>query len=134
MEHLANMFCKEFFPQSRILLRAKCNWIEWKCRSHTSIHPPITSSTNTPIHSYYKTTWLLGWRLLAVAVYVLQDWKGSFINVDTRFVEQASILVAEVMTLRDEMKAALEAQIQYLQVEGDNQIVIHTFKGIVHIQ
>ena len=37
------------------------------------------------------------------------------------------------MALRDGMTAALEAQIQYLQVEGDNQIVINALKGIIHI-
>ena len=37
------------------------------------------------------------------------------------------------MALRDGMKATLEAQIQYLQVEDDNQIMINALKGIVHI-
>ena len=46
--------------------------------------------------------------------------------------KQASALIAEVMGLRDDIKAALGARIQYLKVEGDNQIVIDAIKGLAH--
>jgi len=53
---------------------------------------------------------------VAITGYVLHDWKGSYITTGTIFVEQGFILIAEVIALRNGMEAALQAQVQYLQV------------------
>ena len=42
--------------------------------------------------------------------------------------EQTSILVAETTTMRDGIKAALQAGFYIIQVEGDNQIIIKVIK------
>ena len=47
----------------------------------------------------------------------------------TRYLEQAPILVAEVTAVRDGLKSALEAGYRHIEVEGDNQVVIHALQG-----
>jgi len=45
---------------------------------------------------------------------------------DSRFMEQASILVAEATTMRDGIKVALSTGFHRIQAEGDNHITIKT--------
>jgi len=54
---------------------------------------------------------------------------GSFIMAGARFLEQAPILVAEATAVRDGLKSALEAGFRHIEVEGDNQVVIHAIQG-----
>ena len=46
----------------------------------------------------------------------------------SRFMEQASILVAKARAIRDEIKVALQANFHMIEVEWDNQIVIGAMK------
>ena len=65
----------------------------------------------------------------AVAGFVLRNWKGSFILAGARYLDKAPILVAEVLAIRDGLKTALEAGFHHIEVEGDNQVVIHAIQG-----
>jgi len=60
----------------------------------------------------------------AAAGFVLRSWQKGFIKAGSRFLEHASILVAEVTAMRDGISTALQAGFRQLEVEGDNQIVI----------
>ena len=41
-----------------------------------------------------------------------------------RFMEQAAIIFIEARTMRDEIKAALQAGFREIEIESDNQIII----------
>ena len=45
---------------------------------------------------------------------------------------EASILVSEATALQDGIKAAKDADVKYIHIEGDNQIVIQVVKGGIH--
>ena len=50
----------------------------------------------------------------------------------TRFMEQASVIVAEATAMRDGIRAALNAGCRQILVEGDNQIVIKAIQNQMH--
>ena len=60
----------------------------------------------------------------AAAGFVLRNWQGGFVMAGSRFMEHASISVAEATAMRDGIRAALNAGFRKILVEGDNQIVI----------
>jgi len=53
----------------------------------------------------------------ASAGFVICSWNGSFILTGARFLEQVPILVAEVTTMGDGIKAPLEAGYRRIEVE-----------------
>jgi len=69
----------------------------------------------------------------ATAGYILRDSSGRLLKAGTRFMYDAPILVTEVTALRDGLKAALDAGMMHLQIEGDNYMVIQAVKGEIHI-
>ena len=127
------------------LLRAKRSWAEWKLR--TSGSPTTTLPHSSPINFHRSTyTQPIRWQSPAggavklncdgtkssrgtAAGFVLRNWKGSFILAGTRYLDKAPILVAEVVAIRDGLKSALEAGFHHIEVEGDNQVVIHAIQG-----
>ena len=46
---------------------------------------------------------------------------------------KAPILASKATTLRDGLKAAEDAGFKYIQIEGDNQIVIQAVQGAIRI-
>ena len=64
-------------------------------------------------------------------MYLLRSWKRGFIQAGTRFLEHASILVAEATAMRDGISAALQAGFRQLEVEGDNQIVLKAVQKLI---
>ena len=58
------------------------------------------------------------------AGFVLRSWQGGFIKGGSRFLEHASILVAEATAMRDEIRAALQDGFRRIEVEGDNLVVL----------
>ena len=50
----------------------------------------------------------------AATGFVLQDWAGHFIQVGTRFLEVAPILVVEATGMHDGIRAALAAGFHHL--------------------
>jgi len=68
----------------------------------------------------------------AAAGFVLRSWQGAFIKAGTRFLECASILVAEATAMRDGISAALQAGFRRIEVEGDNQIVLKAVQKQIH--
>ena len=50
----------------------------------------------------------------------------------TRFMEYASVIVAEATTMRDGIRATLNVGYRKILVEGDNQIVIKAFQNQIH--
>ena len=124
------------------LLRAKRGWAEWKLRT-SSLDKTTTISSSSPHSTHHPLNHhiLIGWELPrggfikinfdgskssegAAAGFVLRSWQGGFITAGTRFLEDASILVAEATAMRDGIHTALQAGFRCLEVEGDNQIVI----------
>jgi len=135
------------------LLRAKRTWAEWMLRvsSSTLISSTPSSSSHTSHISPHsnKLPQLIGWQLPrggfveinfdgsksltgAAAGFVLRSWRGGFIQAGARFLEHASILVAEATTMRDGIRAALQAGFRQIEVEGDNQIVLQAVEKKIH--
>ena len=132
-------------------LRAKSNWAEWKSHTLTSILPSNHLAPTTSTHLRFGTAHLVEWRLLvggftklnfdgskspigAVMTFVIHSWTWNVIKGGTRFIEYASVLVAKATTLWDDTKVALGTHIQYLEVEGDNQIAKDAINGLsLHI-
>ena len=50
----------------------------------------------------------------------------------SRFIEHASIIVAEATAMRDGISAGLNAGFKKILVEGDNQIVIKAIQKQIH--
>ena len=69
----------------------------------------------------------------AAAGFVIRNWQGGFISAGVRFLEQASILVAEATAMRDGVRAAIQAGFSRLEVEGDNQIVIQAVQKQIQV-
>jgi len=130
------------------LIQAKRSWAEWKQR-HCSplLSPPLLSFR---IPSPPTPNRLIGWTSPedniiklnfdgslspagTAAGYILRDSSGRLIKAGTRFMYDALILVTEATTLRDGLKAALDAGMMYLHIEGDNRMVIQFVKGEIHI-
>ena len=130
------------------LIQAKRSWAEWKQR-HCSplLSPPLLSFR---IPSPPTPNRLIGWTSPedniiklnfdgslspagTAAGYILRDSSGRLIKAGTRFMYDALILVTEATTLRDGLKAALDAGMMYLHIEGDNRMVIQAIKGKIHI-
>jgi len=143
----ALIFRKEIPSSVGTLLRAKRNWAEWKLRT-TSLTGSFYTPSHTPpsIHHHPLHLHHIGWKLPqggfvklnfdgtksaagAAAGFVLRNWQGGFLSAGTRFLENASILVAEATALRDGIRTALQAGHYRLEVEGDNQIVIHAVQN-----
>jgi len=130
------------------LLRAKRNWAEWMIRTSSSeLSSSITSSSSRPTH--HSTPHLIGWTLPrggfikinfdgsksvagASAGFVIRSWQGGFITAGSRFLEHASILVAEATAMRDGISAALKVGFRRIEVEGDNQIVLQAVQKQIH--
>jgi len=138
----AFIFKNEVPSSMGTILRAKCNWAEWKLRT-TSLSGSFYTPSHSPqiIRRHPLPLHHIGWKLPqggsiklnfdgtksaagAAAGFVLRNWKGGFITAGTRFLENAPILVAEATALRDGISTALQAGHCRLEVEGDNQIVI----------
>ena len=124
------------------LLRAKRNWAEWMLRTASS---DLTSSLSSPFPPHppqsNKTPYLIRWQLPrggfvklnfdgsksvagAAAGFVLRSWQGGFIKGGSRFLEHASILVAEATTMRDGIRVAWQDGFRQIEVEGDNLVVL----------
>jgi len=132
------------------LLRAKRSWAEWMIRTSSSIPTYSTSSPDPSQPSHHPhSSCFIGWNSPrggfikinfdgskspagAAAGFVIRNWQGGFIKAGSRFLEQASILVAEATAMRDGIRTALQAGFRRLEVEGDNQIVIKAV--LKHIQ
>ena len=130
------------------LLRAKRNWVEWTWRKSSSLLPSSSLSHHQqPLHppSIHFIRWLSprgGFIKLnfdgskssagAAAGFVLRNWNGGFIMAGTRFLEHASVIVAEATAMRDGIRAALNAGFRQILVEGDNQIVIKAIQDQMH--
>ena len=132
------------------LLQTKRSLAEWKLRTTST-----SSSSSTPysspqlIHHCPQSLHLIRWKLPqggfiklnfngtksaagAAAGFVLRSWQGGFIKAGTRFLECASILVAEATAMRDGISAALQAGFRRIEVEGDNQIVLKAVQKQIH--
>ena len=48
---------------------------------------------------------------------VLHNWQGGFLKAGSRFLEHASILVAEATTMRDGISTTLQAEFRRIEVE-----------------
>jgi len=132
------------------LLRAKRSWAEWRIRtSHSGLSSFTSSSSPSQAHQPTSVSRLIRWKLPsggflklnfdgtksaagAAAGFVLRSWTGAFIQAGTRFLEHASILVAEAMAMRDGINAALQAGFRRLEVEGDNQVVLNAVQKAIH--
>jgi len=68
----------------------------------------------------------------AATDFVLRSWLGGFIKGGSRFLEHASILVAEATTMRDGIRAALQDGFRRIEVEGDNQVVLKAVQKQIH--
>ena len=107
----------------------------------SSCPPSIPQSYSRHIPHYPQFPHLIGWQLPkggfikinfdgsnsaagAAAGFVLRNWQGGFIKAGSRFLEHASILVAEPTAMRDGIHAALQTGFRRIEVEGDNQIVL----------
>ena len=55
---------------------------------------------------------------------LLRDNQGCLLKAQARFMFYAPILVYEAPTLRDGLKAALDAGLSHIHIKGDNWIVI----------
>ena len=55
--------------------------------------------------------------------FVIHSWQEGFMISGTRFMEQASTLVADATTMRDRIKADLQVRFWRIKVEGDDQIL-----------
>jgi len=124
------------------LLRAKRSWVEWRLHTSSSALAYPTSSSSLPhTHQVPRVQQLIGWKLphggfikinfdgtksiaSAAAGFVLRSWQGGFIQAGARFLEHASILVAEATAMRDGIRIALQAGFRQMEVEGDNRIVL----------
>ena len=131
------------------LLRAKRSWAEWKIRTSSSaLSSPFSSSFPPHTHQSPKVQRLIGWKLPhggfikinfngtksragAAAGFVLRCRRGGFIQAGTRFLEHASILVAEATAMRDGSSAASQAGFRHLEVKGDNQIVLKAVQKMI---
>jgi len=138
----ALIFRGEVIPSMGTLLRAKRTWAEWNIRTSTSgSGPSVPSHSSSISQQRQKVQRLIRWETPhggfikinfdgskteagAAAGFVIRCWRGSFIQAGTRFLEHASILVAEATAMRDGISAAVQAGFRHLEVEGDNQIVI----------
>ena len=145
----ALVFRNEVTPPMGTLLRAKRSWAEWRIRnSHSGLSSSTSSPTKSPVHQTTTASQLIRWKLPsggvlklnfdgtksaagAAAGFVLRSWTGAFIQAGTRFLEHAPILVAETMAMRDGIYAALKAGFRRLEVEGNNQVVIHAVQKVI---
>jgi len=128
------------------LLRTKRSWAEWILWTSPLFFPSsIPSYSPHHTHPNPQSTHLIGWKLPhggfikinfdgsksptgAAAGFVLHNWQGGFIMAGSRFMEQAPIIVAEATTMRDGIRAALQAEFRRIEVEGNNQIVIKSMQ------
>jgi len=133
------------------LLRAKRSWAEWMLRHTSSVTTSsISYSSVTHPHQIPKGLHLIGWPLPrggyikinfdgsksvagAAVGFVICSWQGGFIKAGSRFLEQASILIAEATAMRDGISTALQAGFRRLEVEGDNQIVIKAVQKQIQV-
>jgi len=138
----ALIFRNEPITPMGTLLRAKRNWAEWRIRTSSPLLTPSFSHPHPPHpHQLHQVQQLIGWTVPrggfikinfdgtksvagAAAGFILRSWKGGFIQAGTRFLEHASILVAEATAMRDGIYTALQAGFRQLEVEGDNQVVL----------
>jgi len=146
----ALVFNNESTSPMGTLLRAKRSWAEWMIRKSSSASTSSTSfsSTHQSIHTSCSPQ-LIGWALPregfiklnfdgsksttgAAAGFVLRTWKGGFVQAGARFLEHASVLVAEATAMRDGICAALQAGFRRLEVEGDNVIVLKAVQKQMH--
>jgi len=144
----ALIFRNESISPMGTLLRAKRNWAEWKLGTTSTSSSPTPCSSPQP-HHYPQSLHLIGWKLPwggfiklnfdgtkstagAAAGFVLRSWQGGFIKAGTRFLECASVLVAEATALRDGISAALQAGFRKIEVEGDNQVVLKAVQKQIH--
>ena len=120
----AFIFRREVPTPMGTLLRAKRNWAEWMLHTASSV-PTSSLSSITPLHlpQSNRNHSLIRWQLPhggfiklnfdgsksvtgAAAGFVLRSWQGGFIKGGSRFLENASILVAEATAMRDGIRAA----------------------------
>jgi len=138
----AFIFRNESTTPMGTLLRAKRNWAEWRIRTSSSgLTTQFISSHPPHPHQPRKIQQFIGWTLPrggfiklnfdgtksgagAASGFVLRNWQGGFIQAGARFLEHASILVAEATAMRDGICAAVQAGFRQIEVEGDNQIVL----------
>jgi len=129
------------------LLRAKRSWAEWKLRtSHPSSSTTSVSPSYLPHNHHHSSNYFIRWHSPAggavkincdgtkshrgtSAGFVIRTWKGGFVLAGTRYLEQAPILVAEAVAVRDGLKSALEAGYHHIEIEGDNQVVLNAIQG-----
>ena len=131
-----------------VLIRAKCNWTEWKQRHRN----PLLSTPSSSFHlsSPISPTRSIEWAAppdgvikfnfdgslsqTGVAVgYLLWDSQGHLLQAGNRFMFEAPILVSEATALWDGLKAAKEAGFKHIQIDGDNQIFIQAVHGTIRI-
>ena len=126
-------------------LRAKCNWGKWKTRKISlQSHPPSPSSPNNqsihqvgwskPQEGFVEINFDRSKSTATVSArYVIRGWKRNFIATGCRFMEDASILVTKVTTMRDGIKAAVDLGFKHIIVKGDNKFLIQSIIGKVKI-
>ena len=68
----------------------------------------------------------------AVGDFILHNWEGKFIQAATFYLGAVSGLIVEVMTMRNRIKAAVQAGFTDIRIEGDNKIFIQAVQS--HIQ
>ena len=133
------------------LLRAKRSWAEWMLRSSSSDpNPSIPYFYLSHTHQHPRGPHLIRWTLPrggyikinfdgtksstgTAAGFVIRNWQGGFISAGSRFLERASILVAEATAMRDGISTAIQAGFRRLEVEGDNQIVIKAVQKQIQV-
>jgi len=130
------------------LLRAKRSWAEWTLRK-SSPTLPLSTPSSSQQHQHPHSTHFIRWSAPsggfiklnfdgskspagAAAGFVIRNWQGGFIMAGTRFLEQATVIVAEATAMRDGIRAALNAGYRKILVEGDNQIVIKAIQNQIH--
>ena len=127
-----------------LLICAKRTWAEWtQCHRNSFLSHPSSTQSLPYLHG---STRLIGWTnpldavikfnfdgslspADAAAGYVLQNSQGQLLQA---IMFEAPILVSEATALRHGIKAAKDAGVKYIHIEGDNQMVIQAVKGGIH--
>ena len=148
MENKNNMVFRSEtpIPESTLIRAQKAN-VEWRIRYKLTspLHTPIPNQSGG---SRKKTHWV-AWRKPqggsikinfdgsktlqgAAGGFILRNWEGRFIQAASFYLGGGSVLVAEATTMRNGIKAALQAGFTDIHIEGDNKILIQAVQG--HIQ
>jgi len=139
------VFRNRQFNVTRILIMIKKAFAEWEIRTCLSegptfrgaISPRSTSNLlvrwNPPSGSIKLNFDGSCFHNSAAGGSIIRDWAGRLIKVRAAPYGDTSVLVAEARTLRNGLQEAVKQGFQYLEIEGDNIMVIQAIKGSTHM-